>query len=198
VPGKGWFLGLLFFTLRATTERESFRAAAIQSQLESNRELNALTLLLAEVASLAKPVVLILDDMRRAPQAALRDLVACLLNNAPPNLQFVIGSRRPLELELTDLVAGGRLAARMHCGETESVVADLRSTVYARVIRMEDPAFLEVTRIGKVLSRLTTDTTLVQSITGVNLSIMLRSTISLAVSRRRRASLSPRCRGSTL
>ncbi len=60
----------------------------------------------------------------------------------------------------------------------ERVVADIREAVYARVIRM-DPSFFEVTRIGEVLSRLTADTTLVQSIAGVNLSIMLRSTISL-------------------
>jgi ATP-binding cassette subfamily B protein len=61
----------------------------------------------------------------------------------------------------------------------ERVVADLREAVYRRVIRM-DPAFFEVTRIGEVLSRLTADTTLVQSIAGVNLSITLRSTISIA------------------
>ena len=60
----------------------------------------------------------------------------------------------------------------------ERVVADMRSAVYARVIRM-DPAFFEVTRIGEVLSRLTADTTLVQSIAGVNLSITLRSALSL-------------------
>ncbi len=60
----------------------------------------------------------------------------------------------------------------------ERVVADLREAVYARVIRM-DPAFFEITRIGEVLSRLTADTTLVQSIAGVNLSITLRSAISL-------------------
>jgi ATP-binding cassette subfamily B protein len=60
----------------------------------------------------------------------------------------------------------------------ERVVADLRSDVYSRVIRM-DPTFFEVTRTGEVLSRLTTDTTLVQSIAGVNLSITLRSTIQL-------------------
>jgi ATP-binding cassette subfamily B protein len=60
----------------------------------------------------------------------------------------------------------------------ERVVADVREAVYARVIRM-DPGFFEVTRIGEVLSRLTADTTLVQSIAGVNLSIMLRSSISL-------------------
>jgi ATP-binding cassette subfamily B protein len=60
----------------------------------------------------------------------------------------------------------------------ERVVADLRADIYRRVIRM-DPTFFEVTRTGEVLSRLTTDTTLVQSIAGVNLSITLRSTIQL-------------------
>ena len=50
----------------------------------------------------------------------------------------------------------------------ERVIADLRSDVYSRVIRM-DPTFFEVTRTGEVLSRLTADTTLVQSIAGVNL-----------------------------
>jgi ATP-binding cassette subfamily B protein len=60
----------------------------------------------------------------------------------------------------------------------ERVVADIRNAVYARVIRM-DPAFFEVTRTGEVLSRLTADTTLVQSISGSGLSIALRSTLSL-------------------
>jgi ATP-binding cassette subfamily B protein len=60
----------------------------------------------------------------------------------------------------------------------ERVVADLRAAVYARVVRM-DPLFYETTRVGEVLSRLTTDTTLVQAISGVNLSIVLRSSLSL-------------------
>ena len=60
----------------------------------------------------------------------------------------------------------------------ERVVADLRAAVYERVIRM-DPLFYETTRVGEVLSRLTTDTTLVQAISGVNLSIILRSSLSL-------------------
>ena len=60
----------------------------------------------------------------------------------------------------------------------ERVVADIRSAVYRRVIRM-DPMFFEVTRTGEVLSRLTTDTTLVQSIAGSSLSIALRSTLSV-------------------
>lgn len=60
----------------------------------------------------------------------------------------------------------------------ERVVADLRSAVYRRVVRM-DPLFFETTRVGEVLSRLTTDTTLVQAISGVNLSIILRSSLSV-------------------
>ena len=60
----------------------------------------------------------------------------------------------------------------------ERVIADLRAAVYASVIRM-DPTFFEVTRTGEVLSRLTADTTLVQSIAGVGISITLRSTITL-------------------
>jgi ATP-binding cassette subfamily B protein len=40
-----------------------------------------------------------------------------------------------------------------------------------------DPTFFEVTKIGEVLSRLTADTTLIQSISGVGVSIVLRSTI---------------------
>jgi ATP-binding cassette subfamily B protein len=60
----------------------------------------------------------------------------------------------------------------------ERVVADLRTAIYGRVVRM-DPLFFETTRVGEVLSRLTTDTTLVQAIAGVNLSIVLRSSLNL-------------------
>ena len=60
----------------------------------------------------------------------------------------------------------------------ERVVADIRSTVYDRVVRM-DPTFFETTRTGEVLSRLTTDTTLVQSVAGVSLSIALRTSVAL-------------------
>ena len=58
----------------------------------------------------------------------------------------------------------------------ERVVADIRDAVYRHVIRM-DPAFYEVTKVGEVLSRLTADTTLIQSISGVGISIILRSSI---------------------
>jgi ATP-binding cassette subfamily B protein len=60
----------------------------------------------------------------------------------------------------------------------ERVVADLRDAVHRRVLAL-DLAFFEVTKTGEVLSRLTADTTLVQSIAGVGLSITLRSAINL-------------------
>jgi ATP-binding cassette subfamily B protein len=60
----------------------------------------------------------------------------------------------------------------------ERVVADIRTAVYDRVVRM-DPTFFETTRTGEVLSRLTTDTTLVQSVSGVSLSIALRTMVAL-------------------
>jgi ATP-binding cassette subfamily B protein len=56
----------------------------------------------------------------------------------------------------------------------ERVTADIRATVYSHVLRMS-PTFFEVTRTGEVLSRLTADTTLVQSVVGAGLSIALRS-----------------------
>lgn len=58
----------------------------------------------------------------------------------------------------------------------ERVVADLRDAVFRHMIRM-DASFFEVTKIGEVMSRLTADTTLIQSISGVGLSIILRSSI---------------------
>jgi ATP-binding cassette subfamily B protein len=42
-----------------------------------------------------------------------------------------------------------------------------------------DPTFFEITKTGEVLSRLTTDTTLIQSISGAGLSITLRATLNL-------------------
>jgi len=47
----------------------------------------------------------------------------------------------------------------------ERVVADLRKAVFANVIRLS-PSFFEVTRTGEVLSRLTADTTLIQTLVG--------------------------------
>ena len=60
----------------------------------------------------------------------------------------------------------------------ERMVADLRSAVFKHVLNLT-PSFFEVTRTGEVLSRLTADTTLVQTVVGSSLSIALRSTVML-------------------
>lgn len=56
----------------------------------------------------------------------------------------------------------------------ERVVADIRQAVYRHVIVM-DPGFFELTRTGEVLSRLTADTTLIQTVVGSTVSMALRN-----------------------
>jgi ATP-binding cassette subfamily B protein len=58
----------------------------------------------------------------------------------------------------------------------ERVTADIRSAVYRHVVQ-QSPEFFEVTRTGEVLSRLTTDTTLIQAVVGTSISLALRNTL---------------------
>jgi len=58
----------------------------------------------------------------------------------------------------------------------ERVVADIRKAVFGRVINMS-PAFFETTMTGEVLSRITTDTTLIQSVIGSSISVALRNVL---------------------
>ena len=58
----------------------------------------------------------------------------------------------------------------------ERVTADLRTAVYAHVLQ-QSPEFFETTQTGEVLSRLTTDTTLVQTVVGSSLSMGLRNAV---------------------
>ena len=60
----------------------------------------------------------------------------------------------------------------------ERVVADLRSAVFRHVLGLS-PSFFEVTKSGEILSRLTTDTSLIQTVVGSSLSIALRSSLTL-------------------
>ncbi len=61
----------------------------------------------------------------------------------------------------------------------ERVVADLRERVFAAVLT-QPPQFFERLRTGEVLSRLTADTTLVQTLVGTSVSMALRSLVMLA------------------
>jgi len=61
----------------------------------------------------------------------------------------------------------------------ERVVADLRRQVYSRVL-LQPPAYFETLQVGEVLSRLTADTTLIQTLVGTSVSMALRSGVMFA------------------
>ena len=60
----------------------------------------------------------------------------------------------------------------------ERITADLRAAVYRNVIA-QPPAFFETLQTGEVLSRLTGDTTLIQTVLGRSMSMGLRSVVQL-------------------
>ena len=60
----------------------------------------------------------------------------------------------------------------------ERVTADVRSAVYGHVIT-QSPEFFETTQTGEVLSRLTTDTSIIQSVVGTSISMALRNSLLL-------------------
>jgi ATP-binding cassette, subfamily B, bacterial len=60
----------------------------------------------------------------------------------------------------------------------ERVIADLRKAVFDRVVTLS-PGFFELTRTGEVISRLTTDTTVLQTVIGSTVSVALRNLLLL-------------------
>ena len=58
----------------------------------------------------------------------------------------------------------------------ERITADLRNAVYRHVLQ-QSPEFFETTQTGEVLSRLSSDTTLVQTVVGSSLSMGLRNLV---------------------
>lgn len=102
------------------------------------------------------------------------------------DLGFSAGNRAHIDryfiaLFALSLVLAGATALRFYMVSWlgERVTADLRRAVYDRVLRMS-PQFFETTQTGEVLSRLTTDTTLIQTVVGTSLSQGLRNLFLLA------------------
>ena len=60
----------------------------------------------------------------------------------------------------------------------ERVVADIREAVFSRVVSLS-PAYFEITKTGEILSRLTTDTTVIQVVIGTTASAALRNLLLL-------------------
>jgi ATP-binding cassette subfamily B protein len=109
---------------------------------------------------------------------ALRGLVDTGLAPSDPGARVMALREHFLALFGVGVALGVFSAARFYTVSWlgERITADLRSAVYAHVIR-QSPAFFETTASGEVLSRLTTDTTLVQTVVGSSLSLGLRNTV---------------------
>lgn len=123
--------------------------------------------------------------------------LAALIATAVLSLSLPIAVRRVVDgffaesLDLMDLyfAAAIGIAAALALGTGlrfylvtrlgERVVADIRRTIYDRVVSMS-PAFYERIMTGEVLSRLTTDTTLVLSVIGSSVSVALRNVLTFA------------------
>lgn len=76
------------------------------------------------------------------------------------------------------LFGGTMIAARFYIVSWlgERVTADLRNAVYGRML-VQSPAYFETTQTGEVLSRLTADTTVIQTVVGSSISMGLRSAV---------------------
>src|SRR5512133_3943658 len=122
-------------------------------------------LVLAAVATLAFP-------------AALRGLIDAGLGPGDRGHQLVGLRAHFLELFGVAVALGLFSAGRFYMVSWlgERVTADLRNAVYAHVLE-QSPEFFETTQTGEVLSRLTTDTTLVQTVIGSQLSLGLRNLV---------------------
>lgn len=82
-------------------------------------------------------------------------------------------------LAVVALLAGATYARYYFISRVgEQVVADIRNDIFQKLLRM-DSTFFETTRTGEILSRLTTDTTLLQNVVGSSVSIFLRNAIML-------------------
>ncbi|MDB5882138.1 MAG: putative type multidrug transport system, ATP-binding and permease component [Ramlibacter sp.] len=122
-------------------------------------------LIMAAVATLVFPV-------------ALRGLIDGGLSSSDKGQQLLALREHFLELFGVAVALGMFSAARFYMVSWlgERITADLRNAVYAHVLE-QSPEFFETTQTGEVLSRLTTDTTLVQTVVGSQLSLGLRNTV---------------------
>ena len=127
--------------------------------------LATLFLLMAALSTLVFPV-------------ALRSLIDGGLSTASKGEQVLALREHFLELFGVAVALGVFSAARFYMVSWlgERVTADLRNAVYAHVLQ-QSPEFFETTQTGEVLSRLTTDTTLVQTVVGSSLSVGLRNAV---------------------
>ena len=138
-------------------------------------------LALSSAATLALPVA-----ARRVVNQGFASHDAALINTTFVGL-FVLA-----------LVLAVATAARYFCITLlgERAIATLREILYARLIRL-DVAFYERTRVGELISRLGTDTEVVQTLIGSSISIALRSAVTVIGAAALMVWTSPRLAGLT-
>jgi ATP-binding cassette subfamily B protein len=109
---------------------------------------------------------------------ALKSLIDQGFVSADPGARVIALRGHFVALFLVGVALGVFSAARFYMVSWigERVTADVRNAVYAHVVR-QSPEFFESAQTGEVLSRLTTDTTLVQTVVGSSLSMGLRNTV---------------------
>ena len=122
-------------------------------------------LVLAAMATLAFPL-------------ALRSLIDGGLMQADKGDQLMALREHFVLLFAVAMALGLFSAARFYMVSWlgERVTADLRNAVYNHVLH-QSPEFFETTQTGEVLSRLSADTTLVQTVVGSSLSMGLRNLV---------------------
>jgi ATP-binding cassette subfamily B protein len=122
--------------------------------------LAALFLVLAAAATLAVPL-------------AFRGLVDAGITSDASDLKFIY-------LLILAIILAVVTASRFYMMSWlgERVVADIRQRVFKNVLR-QSPVYFETLQTGEVLSRLTSDTTVIQTLVGSSISIALRSALML-------------------
>ncbi len=158
--------------MSSTTDRPASKQARSLSGLlpflrpyRGRIALALLTLLLAALATLAFPI-------------ALRGLIDAGFGASNPGERLMALRDHFLAMFAVGAALGLFSASRFYMVTWlgERITADLRNAVYTHVLR-QSPEFFETTQTGEVLSRITTDTTVVQTVVGSSLSMGLRNTV---------------------
>lgn len=145
-------------TAKTTTLEQLRPVAQLAAAYRTRWAAAFLFLFLAALATLSVPL-------------AFRELIDSGLEDLTRPFTMLLG----LSVFLAAATAG-RFYAMSWLGER--VVADLRKRVYLRVLGRE-PSYFETLQTGEVLSRLTADTTLIQTLVGTSVSMALRSSLLL-------------------
>ena len=109
---------------------------------------------------------------------ALRQLIDAGLSPSDKGAQVMALRSHFAALFAVAVALGLSSAARFYMVSWlgERVSADIRNAVYGHVLQ-QSPEFFETTQTGEVLSRLSADTTLVQTVVGSSLSMGLRNLV---------------------